>query len=60
LILIWKYFTLFTEKSQYLFKGEIKMPVEEQTAKEKLIEFILNLTEEEVETILSAIKKEQP
>jgi hypothetical protein len=58
LILIWKYFTLFTEKSQYLFKGEIKMLVEEQTAKEKLIEFILNLTEEEVETILSAIKKD--
>lgn len=67
-----KHFTIFPTKSQYVFatpidknKSEgIKMTVgEKMTANEKLIEFILNLTDEECEIILSRLnnkEKEQP
>lgn len=59
---IWEYFTIISTKSQYLYlrKG-IKMAVEEATIKEKLIEYILNLTDEEADTIIAFLKeKEQP
>jgi len=56
LILDLKHFTIFPTKSQYLFEGrKIKMAVTEKTTKEKLIEFILNLTDEECKMIISVL-----
>lgn len=55
-----KYFTILPKKSQYFFKGrKFKVQVIEKTTKEKLIEFIHNLTDEEVKIIISYLQNEK-
>ena len=56
------FYNLYNEKSIFLLTKKVrglKMATEDKTKKEKLIEFIHNLTTEEADYIISVLQKEK-